>query len=180
MRPFHSLATVCLVLHLSTLPVASPAAPADEYAVKAAYLVNFARFVEWPGGETCPSIRIVVVGRDPFGDLLDDVLEGERIDGRPLVAERWVRMRDVPPCSLLFVAEGERLEKVFERTSGSAVLTVGDREDFARHGGVIELVRDGGRVRFDVDLGAANEAGLNVSSRLLALARTVRDSRTGP
>jgi hypothetical protein len=145
----------------------------DEYAIKAAYLLNFARFVAWPAGTDCDTLRIVVVGDDPFGDDLDRVLAGKRVSGRPVAASRWPRMRDPEPCSVIFVASSERADKALESVRARPVLTVGESREFLEHGGAIALVLEHGRVRFDVNARAVTEAGLWLDARLLGLARTV-------
>ena len=145
----------------------------DEYAIKAAYLFNFARFVAWPAGTHCDALRIVVVGDDPFGDELDRVLADKRVSGLPLAATRWPRMRDPEPCSVIFVASSERADKILESVRARPVLTVGESREFLDNGGAIALVLERGRVRFDVNARAVSEAGLWLDSRLLGLARTV-------
>jgi hypothetical protein len=150
------------------------AAAVDEYTVKAAYLLNFARFVEWPLGSSCESFQIVVVGEDPFGDLLDAVVAGQRLAGRPVSVARWSRMREPRPCSVVFVSAGERLDRVRAAAWTAPALLVGDGPDFMGEGGMVAFVREGGRIRFDVDVEATAAAGLRFGSRVLGLARQIR------
>lgn len=175
-RPSPSRFRVAALVMLAAACAAGPGHAVerpDEYAIKAAYLLNFARFVAWPPGTECDALRIIVVGDDPFGDDLDRVLAGKRVSGRPVAASRWPRMRDPEPCSVIFVASSERADKALESVRARPVLTVGESREFLEHGGAIALVLERGRVRFDVNARAVSEAGLWLDGRLLGLARTV-------
>lgn len=148
-----------------------------EYQVKAAYLANFAKFVEWPAGAISGGnpIPICIVGEDPFGGALDAALSGESVNGHALVARRIGSMRDVDGCRILFISSSEAVNEFamasIERTP---VLTVSDVPGFLKHGGMIEFVLDANRVRFEINLAAARMAGLNLSSELLRVATSVR------
>jgi hypothetical protein len=151
----------------------------EEYEVKAAYLYNFGRFVRWPeattGGETFP---VCTIGRDPFGATLDGLLAGESIDGRRLVALRLTSLESANACRILFVGRTEesRLATVLGAVSGLPILTVSDLPRFAQRGGMIEFVLDDNRVRFEIDLDAAEASGLRLASELLRVATAVRSA----
>lgn len=158
------------------------AAGIEEYELKAAFLYNFAKFVEWPpdafAGAASP-VTLCILGEDPFGKSLDAVVQGESLNGRPLAVRR---LRDIPPpgeCHILFLsgAEKARTAEAMKALRGASVLSVGEGRDFLEHGGVIRLFLDQSRVRFDINLEAAERAHLTVSSKLLRLARAVNPQR---
>ncbi len=147
-----------------------------EYQVKAAFLLNFAKFVEWPAGAfpTADSpIAICVLGKDPFGRALDEVVQGETVNARRLVVQRINQAPAPRMCNVLFVGGGEKDVPKLLDSLGRQVLTVGEGDKFLRDGGMIALVIDNRRVRFDVNQMAAVNAGLTLSSRLLSVARSV-------
>jgi hypothetical protein len=160
-----------------TLALSAQARPA-EYQVKAAYLYNFARFVEWPAGT--PSLQgaaftICVLGPDPFGAYLDTLLNGAMIGGKPVVARRLASERDAIGCPVLFVAasEADHLPQVLAAVE-RGTLTVSDIPAFARRGGMIQFVADANRIRFEVNQATTERAGLTLSSELLKVAVAVR------
>jgi hypothetical protein len=163
-----------LLLLLLAVPAS---AQAPEYDVKAAFLFNFVKFVEWPAdafaGERTP-VTICVYGNDPFGRALDSVVQGERVGERGLVVERPDALDDLDACHVLFVASSEknRLAGVLARVKDAPILTVGDTEGFLRAGGIINFVLEGSKVRFLIDPEAAEESGLRISSKLMRLALT--------
>lgn len=153
-----------------------------DYQVKAVYLINFARFVEWPDklGMQQDSFTICVFGPDPFGRILDTTVAGEKIAGRNAVAKRISTPQDSVDCRILFVssAEGGSLNQMVEAANRRSVLTVSDIPHFAKRGGMIQFVMDDKRVRFEVNLTAAQRAGLTLSSELLKVATVVRTNQT--
>jgi uncharacterized protein DUF4154 len=162
---------------------ATSAAPVDlEYRVKAAFVYNFVKFVDWPprafGGEDGP-IVICVLGQDPFGDLLVQTVRDKTIHGRKLVVVRSSQIEAAKVSHVLFISasEDQRLEAILEGVGDAPVLTVGDDRNFARRGGAIRLMKEDQRVRFEVNLEATERAGLRISSKLLSLARTILPSR---
>ena len=162
---------------------ATGSAPApDEYAVKSALLYNFARFVEWPTGTfatTDAPFVIGVLGDDPIGPSLERVLAGKTVTGHAIVIRRWRRVRDRGPCQMLYVA-GEQsgdLERVLRELGDQPVLTVADFTDFARQGGMIEIVVEKHHLRFEINAAGAEHSHLKISSRLLSLAHVVAGPR---
>lgn len=150
--------------------------------VKAVYLINFARFVEWPDklGTQQDSFTICVLGPDPFGRTLDTMLAGEKIAGRIAVAKRISTPQDSFDCRILFVSSVETgsINRMLETAKKQGVLTVSDMPHFANRGGMIQFVTDDKRVRFEVNLTAAQRAGLTLSSELLKVATVVRTNET--
>lgn len=161
---------------LSDLQPQTP--PPGEYEVKAAFLYNFAKFVEWPStafpGPDSPMI-IGVLGEDPFGKELDLTVAGKLVQGRPLQVRRWRRIENVESCHILFFSSSERraVPELLGRLQSAPVLTVGEQEQFIAQGGMISFLLEENRVRFDINNLSARNAGLKISSRLLALASHV-------
>jgi hypothetical protein len=173
------LATLVLGPVSGTAPAAAlaPGLP-TEYEVKAAYLYNFAKFVEWPADAfkdgSAPFV-IAVVGRDPFGAALDQILAGKSVNGHPVVVLRVADPGQARGAHIVYVGlpEGAALTPALRRVSGDGVLTVGDGAAFARDGGIIGFRTQDRRVRFDINAQRAERAGLKLSSQLLKLARIV-------
>lgn len=152
-----------------------------EYQVKAAYLYNFGRFIEWPAKGAAAkrdSFAICVLGRDPFGYVLDATVARETIDGMSVVAKRILRPQEAGDCRILFISSSEeaQLKEILAGVDKTGVLTVSDTPRFSRRGGMVEFVLQDNRVRFEVNLTAAEQAGLTLSSQLLKLAVSVRKS----
>lgn len=148
---------------------------AGEYEVKAAFLENFSRFVNWPAaalprGDT--PIVIGIVGDDPFGAVLTEAMESHPVEGHPVRVVHFRWSDTLAGCHILFIAASEvnHLPQILGAVSGFPVLTVADFDAFARRGGAIELKMAGNRVHFEINAGAASAAGLHVSSKLLTLA----------
>ncbi len=151
---------------------------ATEYQVKAAFLYNFAKFVEWPPGSfpnASAPLQICVWGRDPFGQELQDVTHEKIVNGHPLEVNHVVDLPQARSCHVLFIpfSEKAQMKMILEGLRGASVLTVGDTRDFAARGGMINFVLDDDRVKFEVNRRAAEEAGLKISSKLLGVARLV-------
>lgn len=164
------------VLCLLCFAVAQPLA--TEYQVKAAYLLDFGKFVTWPAAtapKSSDAFSICVLGDDPFGTTLDNTVRGEKINGRPVTARRIRGIQDARGCNVLFVSDsGERLSrKTLSALNKSGMLTVSDAQGFWENGGIIQFVFSGNRIRFEVNLDAAQEAGLSLSSELLKVASAV-------
>jgi len=174
------LSIVVLAWTLVGFPVlwAQRPKPSD-YQVKAAYLYNFGRFIEWPSVVTTGKggpFTICILGEDPFGATLDATLAGETIAGKNVVAKRIATTQESVNCQIVFLsaAEAGRLNKIMEGLDKEAVLTVSDMPQFAQRGGMIQFVLEGNRVRFEVNLTATQHAGLTLSSDLLKVATAVR------
>ena len=156
-----------------------------EYQVKAAYLYNFGRFVKWPAGIAAgkgDSFPVCVLGRDPFGSILDSTLAGEALEGKPVVIRRIARPQDALDCRILFVSSTEEnhLKEILAAIDRAAVLTVSDIPGFSRRGGMIQFVVEGDRVRFEINLASTERARLVLSSELLKVAAAVRrNARSG-
>lgn len=158
---------------------------ASESTIKAAFIYNFVKFIEWPGEAAInrvPSIVLGVLGDDVLAADLESVVAGRTVAGRPLEVRRFSAVDKVRPCHILFVAASKAalISDVLDRLAGAPVLTVGDVPGFARAGGIVNFYDQDRRIRFEVNREAAELAGLNLSSRLLGLARIVKGSAKRP
>jgi hypothetical protein len=173
--------TFCAVM--SSAPHAhAQAEGVGEYQVKAAFLYNFAKFVEWPP-EAMPKANapliLGVVGEDPFGPVLEETLKGKTANGHPFVVRRFRREEDASGCQILFTSSSDQryIRSLLAVLKGSSVLTVGETERFCRLGGIINFTLEENKVRFKINVDAAERARLNISSKLLRVANVVRDEQ---
>jgi YfiR/HmsC-like len=149
-----------------------------EYQVKAAFLFNFAKFIDWPAArfsrEDAPLV-IGVLGKDPFGPILDAIIHDKSINRHPLQVQRLADGDDLKACHVLFVSRSEKqhLGEIVEAVKGSAVLTVGETDDFLQRGGMINLYLESDSVKFAINPASAQRAGLGMSSKLLGVAKVV-------
>jgi hypothetical protein len=173
-----------LVLNFAGCAAFSPAISAQqskpqEYQVKAIYLYNFSKFVQWPStAEAKDTFAICVLGHDPFGAALDSAIAGEKIEQKTMVARRIVDLQEATKCQILFVANSEspRVKQILSALGKNSVLTVSDAPEFSQNGGMIQFVIQENRVRFEVNLAAADKAGLTLSSQLLKVASAVKSN----
>lgn len=166
-----------LALALLLFAADGSAAP-DEYRVKAVFLFNFSRFVEWPDSAfAAPDAPFVigVFGNNPFGSELDEVASGEVVNGRPLQIRHVQRMEEAGDCQILFIPAGEqdKLDGILAALDHRSTLTVSDLDAAAARGAMIRLVTDRNRIRLRVDVDSASAAGLRISSKLLRSAEIV-------
>jgi len=166
-----------LVVATSPTDASASSDELPEYAVKAAFLYHFAHFVDWSAPRPDPAaVTIGVLGKDPFGDLLDNAVVGKTVSGRRVTIRRFASIEALQPCDILFISSSEasRLPQVLSRVGKWSVLTVGEADRFARRGGMIGFFYEDSRVRLEVNVGAADAAGLRISSKLLSVARLVK------
>ena len=146
----------------------------NEYQVKAAFIFNFAKFVEWPSNAFGEGGALVVgvIGDDPFGGALDR-LNGNTANGRALRIKRFSSGDDPRACQVLFISASEdrHLKKIMESIRGTNILTIGESTQFGQSGGMIRFVIQDNKVRFEINASAAGQAGLRISSKLLALSK---------
>lgn len=171
------LAVLFPLVNLAVLAAHFP----TEYQIKAAYLFNFLKFVEWPGDTPAdPRAKWVigVVGDSPVGGELERLAEGKNVEGRELLVKKFRATDNLRGCHILFVSASEEkhLLAILNALEGSAVLTVADLDNFIAQGGMIQFVTEGNRVRVDIDVGATSRARLKLSSKLLALAQAVTET----
>jgi len=167
-----------MLLVIGGVPPATAAdAPSREYPIKAAFIYNFVQFVQWPGEAfAAPEdpLVIAVYGQDPFNGALEQAVAGKRVEGHALVVRHFATLEDVGACHVLFIssADADQFPAVRQRLGAHApVLTIGEAERFPWDGGIIRFIMQNNKVHFEVNLDAANAAGLKISSKLLRLAR---------
>lgn len=160
---------------VASLGVAAAGDVTNEARVKAAFLVKFPQFVEWPATvlEGRRTVDLCVLGPVPFGSVLDELTAGEKLDGRPFAIRR-VDATAVRSCQVLFLSEATGAREPVLRTLATVpVLTVSDAPRFLDEGGIIQLHVVAGRVRFNISVSAATRAGLRLNAQLLQLADRV-------
>ena len=166
-----------LTIVLSTrLSAGVNAEPLDEYRVKAAFLYNFAKFVDWPAEAfqyAGAPFSICVLGEDPFGRALDDVAAGKSLGERPVAVRRIADARQTSGCHILFVGSSadKRVLSVLATAKQPGLLTVGDAGNFTSEGIIITFTMEKGKVRFEINRTAADRTGLRISAKLLSLAQ---------
>jgi len=179
---------LCRILFAVTLLLGVPRVlPAEvlsptEYDIKAAFLYNFAKFVEWPQTvlQKNPDTFVIgIIGEDPFGSDLDRELDGKTVQDRKLVLRRISTVQEASACNVLFISASSagHVESILDAIREQPILTVSDMDQFVQRGGMVGFSMDGKRVRFSINIAAANKADLKVSSQLLKLAKTLISRR---
>jgi hypothetical protein len=173
------LLAIGLVLLVSRPSAAAADEPAfEEYKVKAAYLYNLTKFVTWPDS-AFPSPQsdfvIAILGTDPFGSAMDELLLDRTAGGRKIRLERLDTVNQLNRCQILFISRAmePKAKLILERLAGQPVLTVSDMPGFGENGGIFNFYWEDQNVRFEVNQAAAQKSGLRVSAKLLSLARVI-------
>jgi len=174
------LAALCIGVGAHSVRAAGAS---KEYAVKAAFLVKFAHYVHWPAASFPAAdtpISIGVLGEDPFGDLLDQLVQGDAVgtDKRKIMVKRSKKLDDLKSCQVLFIGKTEaaQIAQVLAGLGQAGILTVGETEGFAHRGGIINFYlagENGDKVRFEINNDAAESRGLKIDPGLLRLATVV-------
>jgi YfiR/HmsC-like len=171
---FRGIILFSLLALMGNISVTQVQAQADEYQVKAAFVFNFAKFVEWPSDAFSDGGTLVVgvVGDDPFGGALDR-LNGSSANGRRLRIKRFRMGDNLRACNILFISKSENrnLGKILESLKGTSVLTIGETPQFNQSGGMIRFVIQNSKVRFEINAAAAAQTRLKISSKLMALSK---------
>ena len=160
------------------------ASDSSEYLIKAGFIYNFAKFVEWPStafAQPDSPIVIGILGTDPFGTIIDKIVQDKKVGARGFVVKRlkWgADLKELSTCKILFVGASEKahMDELVQIVRGLPILTVGETPGFAERGGVIRFVLEDNRVRFEVNVEAARQADLTISSRLLTLAKIIQQA----
>ena len=165
----------CIALLASALPFAIAQAAvgqdvAQEYRVKAEYLVNIVKYVEWPENGKA-TILICVAGQNPFGTMLDGLIRNEQVNGKSLTTD--VILEPSPECDVVFTPRTSNVNAYLRAAAGTTTLTIGETPRFVEQGGMIRFFSENGSVFFEINRGAVEKARLRISSRLLQLARIV-------
>lgn len=167
---------ILLLLVITTLH--GKAEVASPYQLKAAFIYNFLKFIDWPADslpqENGPFV-VGILGRDPFGSTIDNALKGRSVKGRVIEVRRLEDVDSPVQCQVLFVSSSERrrFKQIFRQTSGKPVLTIGESEEFAVTGGIINFVTEENRIRFQINVDAIKQSKLKADAQLLNLAKIV-------
>lgn len=152
--------------------------PDREYLIKAAFLYNFGRYIQWPAesqGSKEPFV-IGILGPDPFGTVLEQIGSTKNIEGRPIAVRRYASLAEYQPCQILFVAaaasDADKLG-VIQQSQGKPVLVVGEETGFAQRGAMINFFAEDNKIHFEINVEAARRGHLRISSKLLSLGRLV-------
>ena len=161
-----------------TLSWSAAGAASLEYQVKAAYLYKLLSFVDWPAGSLPPPgapLNLCVVGDDPFGSVLDQAAQNQKVDGRSLLVRRIATVSKSSDCQVLYIAGSKRqsVANALQAVKGAPSLTITEASE--ARGSIVQFVVKEGRVRFTIDVTAAAQNGLTISAKLLSLALSVRD-----
>jgi hypothetical protein len=172
------MAALFLLAFLS--PARAQNEASGEYSVKLAFLYNFAQFVQWPADSFRNSrapLTICVAGDNPFEGEIGQSLQGRAVGGHPIELKRLRPQEDPRTCHMIFVraAETKAVIRIVAGARGSSTLTVGEAAGFAARGGIINLTKEENRLRFEVNIDAAAETRLKISSKLFSLARIVKN-----
>lgn len=155
-----------------------------EYRIKAAFLFNFAHYVEWPADtfkDATSPLTYCTVGDDPFEGVLDQSLNAKSVGTRPLRVQHLKPPENFQGCQIVFIGTNEkkRIAAILETLKQSPVLVVGESIHFVQQGGTVGFLSEENTVRFEVNLDAAQRARLNISATLLSVAKTVIDKAGG-
>jgi YfiR/HmsC-like len=149
-----------------------------EYPLKAVFLLNFAQFTDWPTNAfAAPDSPVVigVLGDDPFGELLDDAVRDETVNGRKFVVERYQHVEDIKTCHILFISQSEtrRLDKIMSALNGKPILTVSDIDGSAYNGVCVQFITENNKIRLRINMDSLKAANLAMSSKLLRVSEII-------
>ncbi len=150
-----------------------------EYHIKAAFLLNFVKFIEWPSdvsSDTSSLLTVYILGNDPFDEALNTI-ENKIVKEMKLIIRRISRIEDVEDCQILFVSTSEKknLSEILSKIKDRPILTVAETKNFCQSGGVVNFIIVKGKVRFEINVDAAERSGLKISSKLLKLAKIIKE-----
>ena len=151
---------------------------ASPYQVKAAFIYNFLKFVDWPAdsvSNTNAPFVVGILGKDPFGPTLDNALMAKSVKGRPILVRRLENENAALECQVVFISSSERrrFRQILAKTSGRPILTIGESDEFATTGGTINFVTEENRIKFQINVDAVKQARLKADAQLLNLAKIV-------
>ncbi len=151
-----------------------------EYQVKAAFIYNFAKFIEWPRDafpHDSSSISLCILGGNPFGTAIYSI-DGKIVEGKTINVNLYDSLEEIGTCHILFISSSmaEEIPAILERLGNRCILTVGDTDHFAESGGIINFIEQDNKIRFEINVNAAQRARLKISSKLANLAKIVRET----
>lgn len=163
-----------LLLRVASLADAQEDSQPTEYQIKAAFIFNFAKFVEWPTAafsKASSPLVVGVLGDNPFHDALEKTIKNKTVDEHPVIIMQFRAATEATNCHILFISSSEkaRLPQILKQIKGRSVLTVSEMPGFTEAGGMINFVLEGTKIRFQINNDAANGVGLKISAKLLGL-----------
>jgi hypothetical protein len=170
----------CILL-LLVAPIGAQA-QSKEYQIKAAFLYNFAQFVDWPAtafADSAAPFYIGILGDDPFGAALDETIQGEAINNHKIIVVRSQNVADLKNCEMIFVSKSEKkhVTEILSDLDSKPILKVSEVDGFAQDGGSINFYLEGTKVRFEINPSATQSDGLKISSQLLSLGKIVASAK---
>ena len=177
--PVTLIGIILLVLFSANSHLYGQSESLRQYQLKAAFIFNFIKFAEWPEealGDSALPIIIGVLGDNPFGDSFG-IIENKSAKGRELFIKQFKTVQEVDTCHILFISSSEqkKYKQIFDVLKSSSILTVGETDDFTQQGGIISLIVNKNRIRFEINLDAVEDSEIRLSSQLLKLAMVVRN-----
>jgi hypothetical protein len=159
------------LLFLAATPGLAQTPRPSEYQLKAAFLYNFAKFIDWPSDDSSTFV-IGILGDNPFGKSLEQVVAGKQINGHTISVQFFQTAAEATRCQILFISnsESKHFTEIIKNLKGSAVLTVSENDRFIESGGMVDFVKEDSRIRFQINDDAAKAVRLKISSKLLSLA----------
>ena len=177
MRPdFKSylICTALVILQLAGMAQPRLDVPSKEYQIKAVFLFNFTQFVEWPAAAFANNSPFIigVLGKNPFGNYLNETVQGDKVNNRPIIVKYYANTEDVGNCHILFVnlQKPAEIKAALAGLKGRSTLTVSDANNFTRHGGIIQFFTSNNKIKIRINIDAAADADLTISSKLLNVA----------
>ena len=175
-RKFASILILLLIMSAASIPVQAEERKLGEYEVKAVFLYNLAKFIEWPDQslDNSPTLTVYILGDDPFGANLD-AIKGKLIKGKTVVVKQIDSPDTLRNVGILFIAssEKEQLPDILKGISSQPILTVGDTQSFANRGVMVNFYIENNKIRFEINMEAARLAGLKISSNLLKIGKII-------
>jgi hypothetical protein len=168
-----------LALFMGANRLVASEAPCSEYQVKALFLFNFAKYIDWPAdafSDTNTPIVIGVLGENKIGEKLNEFVKGKDVNGHEIVVRRIEKDSDFSQCHILFISGSEKkiLPDILLKAKGKPVLTVGETDQFIPQGGIINFIKKEGKIRLEINIDSAGRSRLQISSKLLSVADVVR------
>jgi len=159
-------------------PATTQPAPSEEYQIKAAYILNFVQYIDWPQATFSAAdtpFTIGVLGDDPFGPALEQTFQDETIAGRKLVVKRSTKIEDLQSCHLLFISKSEKdhIPEILASLKDKSIVTVSELDQFAQRGGIVNFYLNNNKIRFEINANAAEKISLKIHSQLLKRAKIV-------
>jgi hypothetical protein len=156
------------------LLIAQSAVP-SESKIKAVFLYNFTRFIDWPGNaftSTDNTFKIGIVGTDPFGDYLEEAVRNESVSGKPIVIERFRNVKDIKDCQILYInsKDHKEIRNIIETVKQKKILTVCANPEFMKWGGMIRIYSDDNKIRMQINDAAARNEDIKISAKRLTVA----------